>query len=87
MAIRRETHPFPVVVEGESGPNRIEDIYITGLGFVMISIFNEDKGVTVNYICGEIKDFLPDRIKIKVEEVRQSSEQQPSKDDRFSSSL
>jgi len=87
MAIRRETHPFLVAVEGESGPNRIEDIYITGLGFVMISIFNEDKGVTVNYICGEIKDFLPDRIKIKEEEVRQSSEQQPSKDDRFSSSL
>jgi hypothetical protein len=87
MTIRRETHPFLVAVEGESGPNRIEDIYITGLGFVMISIFNEDKGVTVNYICGEIKDFLPDRIKIKEEEVRQSSEQQPSKDDRFSSSL
>ena len=87
MAIRRETHPFLVAVEGESGPNRIEDIYITGLGFVMISIFNEDKGVTVNYICGEINDFLPDKIKIKVEEVRQSSEQQPSKDDRFSSSL
>jgi len=87
MAIRRETHPFLVAVEGESGPNRIEDIYITGLGFVMISIFNEDKGVTVNYICGEIKDFLPDKIKIKEEEVRQSSEQQPSKDDRFSSSL
>ena len=87
MAIRRETHPFLVAVEGESGPNRIEDIYITGLGFVMISIFNEDKGVTVNYICGEIDDFLPDKIKIKVEEVRQSSEQQPSKDDRFSSSL
>ena len=87
MTIRRETHPFLVAVEGEPGPNRIEDIYITGLGFVMISIFNEDKGVTVNYICGEIEDFLPDRIKIKVEEVRQSSEQQPSKDDRFSSSL
>ena len=87
MTIRRETHPFLVAVEGESSPNRIEDIYITGLGFVMISIFNEDKKVTVNYICGEIKDFLPDRIKIKEEEVRQSSEQQPSKDDRFSSSL
>ncbi len=87
MTIRRETHPFLVAVEGESGPNRIEDIYITGLGFVMISIFNEDKKVTVNYICGEIEDFLPDRIKIKEEEVRQSSEQQPSKDDRFSSSL
>lgn len=87
MTIRRETHPFLVAVEGESGPNRLNDIYITGLGFVMISIFNEDKKVTVNYICGEIEDFLPDRIKIKEEEVRQSSEQQPSKDDKFSSSL
>ena len=87
MAIRRETHPFLVAVEGESGPYRIEDIYITGLGFVMISIFNEDKGVTVNYICGEIEDFLPEKIKIKGVEVHQSSEQQPSKDDKFSSSL
>ena len=87
MHIRRETHPFLVAVEGESGPNRIEDIYITGLGFVMISIFNEDKGVAVNYICGEIEDFLPGKIKIKEEEVHQSSEQQPSKDDKFSSSL
>jgi hypothetical protein len=87
MTIRRETHPFLVAVEGESGPNRIEDIYITGLGFVMISIFNVDKGVTVNYICGEIEDFLPEKIKIKEEEVHQSSEQQPSKDDKFSSSL
>jgi len=87
MTIRKETHPFLVAVEGESGPNRIEDIYITGLGFVMISIFNEDKKVTVNYICGEIKDFLPERIKLKVGEAHQSSEQQPSKDDIFSSSL
>lgn len=87
MAIRRETQPFLVAVEGESGPNRLNDIYVTELGFVMISIFNEDKGVTVNYICGEIEDFLPEKIKIKEEEVRQSSEQQPSKDDRFSSSL
>ena len=87
MAIRRETQPFLVAVEGESGPNRLNDIYVTELGFVMISIFNEDKKVTVNYICGEIEDFLPEKIKIKEEEVRQSSEQQPSKDDRFSSSL
>ena len=87
MSIRRNTHPFLVAVEGELGPNRIDDIYITELGFVMVSIFNEDKGVTVNYICGEIEDFLPEKIKIKEEEVRQSSEQQPSKDDRFSSSL
>ena len=87
MKIRRETHPFLVAVEGESGPNRIEDIYITELGFVMISIFNEDKKVTVNYICGEIKDFLPGRIKLKVGEAHQSSEQQPAKDDIFSSSL
>jgi len=87
MKIRRETHPFLVAVEGEPGPNRIEDIYITGLGFVMISIYNEDKKVTVNYICGEIKDFLPERIKLKVEEAHQSSEQQPAKDDIFSSSL
>ena len=87
MAIRRETHPFLVAVEGESGPNRIEDIYITELGFVMVSIFNENKKVYVNYICGEIEDILPEKIKIKEEEVHQSSEQQPSKDDKFSSSL
>ena len=87
MTIRKETHPFLVAVEGEPGPNRIEDIYVTELGFVMISIFNEDKKVTVNYICGEIEDFLPEKIKIKEEVNLQSSQQQPSKDDKFSSSL
>ena len=87
MSIRRNTHPFFVAVEGELGPNRIDDIYITELGFVMVSIFNENKKVYVNYICGEIEDILPEKIKIKEEEVHQSSEQQPSKDDRFSSSL
>ena len=87
MHIRRETHPFLVAVEGEQGPNRIVDIYVTELGFVMASIFNEEKKVYVNYICGEIEDILPEKIKIKEEEVHQSSEQQPSKDDRFSSSL
>ena len=86
-SIRREVCKFPVEVEGDSRSNRIEDIYITELGFVMVSIFNEDKKVTVNYICGEIEEFLPEKIKIKEEEVRQSSEQQPSKDDKFSSSL
>jgi len=87
MTIRKETHPFLVAVEGEPGPNRIEDIYVTELGFVMVSIFNEDKKVTVNYICGEIEDFLPEKIKIKEEVNLQSSQQQPSKDDKFSSSL
>ena len=87
MTIRKETHSFLVAVEGEPGPNRIEDIYVTELGFVMISIFNEDKKVTVNYICGEIEDFLPEKIKIKEEVNHQSSQQQPSKDDKFSSSL
>jgi len=87
MTIRKETHPFLVAVEGEPGPNRIEDIYVTELGFVMISIFNEDKKVTVNYICGEIEDFLPEKIIIKEEVNPQSSQQQPSKDDKFSSSL
>ena len=86
-SIRREVSKFPVEVEGDAGPNRIEDIYVTELGYVMVSIYNTEKKVYVNYICGEIKDILPKKIKLRVGEAHQSSEQQLSKDDRFSSSL
>ena len=65
QSIRRDVFKFPVEVEGDSSPNRIEDIYITELGYVMVSIFNMEKKVYVNYICGEIKDILPEKIKLK----------------------
>ena len=92
MTIRRETQPFFVDVDGDSSSNKIVDIYITELGFVMISVFNEDKKVTVNYICKNIQDILPEKIKLKELSTRaevnpQSSQQQPSKDDKFPSSL
>ena len=92
MTIRRENQPFFVDVDGDSSSNKIVDIYITELGFVMISVFNEDKKVTVNYICKNIQDILPEKIKLKefnsrAEVILQSSQQQPSKDDKFSSSL
>jgi hypothetical protein len=87
QSIRRGVFKFPVEVEGNPSKNRIEDIFITELGYVMISIFNQEKKVYVNYICGEIKDILPKKIKLKVEEDHQSSRQQPSRDDKFSSSL
>ena len=92
MTIRRDTQPFFVDVEGEFSSNKIVDIYITELGFVMISVFNEDKKVTVNYICKNIQDILPEKINLKefnsrAEVIHQSSQQQPSKDDKFSSSL
>lgn len=86
-SIRKSVCKFPVEVEGDSSPNRIEDIYITELGYVMVSIFNLEKKVYVNYICGEIKNILPGKIKLKEGEAHQSSQQQPSIDDRFSSSL
>ena len=86
-SIRKESCKFPVVVEGDQGSNRIEDIYITELGYVMVSIFNEDKKVYVNYICKEIKEILPEKIQIKEEVDPQFSQQQPSRDDKFSSSL
>lgn len=86
-SIRREVSKFPVEVEGDSGPNRVEDIYITELGYVMISIHNTEKKVYVNYICGEIKDILPKKIKLRVGEAHQFSQQKPSIDDRFSPSL
>ena len=92
MTIRKDTQPFFVDVDGESSSNKIVDIYITELGFVMIAVFNEDKKVTVNYICKNIQDILPEKIKLKefnsrAEVIHQSSQQQPSKDDKFSSSL
>ena len=88
--IRREVFPFGVEIKDDphhSGKNTIKDIYITELGYVMIAVFNEDKKVTVNYICKELKEILPEKISIKGEEAHRSSEQQPSRDDRFPSSL
>lgn len=87
--IRKSTFPFEVEVEGlnPEEKNLIKDIYITELGYVMVSIFNEEKKVCVNYICGELKNILPAKIKIKEEVNPQSSLLQPSRDDRFSSSL
>lgn len=74
-SIRRGISKFFVEVDGDPSSNRIEDIYITELGYVMVSIYNLEKKVHVNYICGEIKDFLPKKIKLRAGEVRQSSEQ------------
>lgn len=88
--IRREVFPFEVEVKDDlhhTGKNTIKDIYITELGYVMVSVYNEDKKVTVNYICKEIKDILPEKISLKVKEDHQSFEQLPSRDDRFPSSL
>lgn len=82
-SIRKKVCKFPVEVEGDSTSNRIEDIYITELGYVMITIFNLEKKVYVNYICGNIKSILPEKIKLKEEEVPQSSPQSFSKDDKF----
>jgi hypothetical protein len=74
-SIRRETFKFPVDVARDLDPNQIEDIYITELGFVMVSIYNTNRKVYVNYICGKIEDILPANIKIKEVGVRQSSRQ------------
>lgn len=74
-SIRRETFKFPVDVAGELDSNRIEDIYITELGFVMVCIYNPNRKVYVNYTCGKIEDILPARIKIKEEEAHRSSQQ------------
>lgn len=63
--IRREVFPFEVQVEDTFEKTTIKDIYITELGYVMISIYNEDRKVTVNYICRELKDILPSKIVLK----------------------
>lgn len=81
--IRKEVCKFPVEVDGDLGPNRIEDIYITELGYVMVSVFNLEKKVYVNYICEDIKNILPQKIRIKGEEGHQSFPQRFSKDDKF----
>jgi hypothetical protein len=88
--IRREVCPFEVELEEDSihtGENIIKDIYITELGYVMVSVYNKDRKVTVNYICKELKEILPSKIKIKGEVAHQSSGQQPSIDDIFPTSL
>ena len=83
--IRRDVCPFDVEIQGDSihvGKNTIKDIYITELGYVMIAVFNEDKKVYVNYICKELKDILPVKIRLKEVGDHQSFERLPSKDDR-----
>lgn len=75
---RRDVFPFEVELQNDEthkGRNFISDIYITELGLVMVSIFNEERKVWVNYRCGEIRDILPEKIKLKVGEVHQSSGQ------------
>jgi hypothetical protein len=82
--IRREVHPFEVNIPGDSvhtGKNTIRDIYITEIGYVMVSVYNEDRGVYVNYICKELKDILPKKIEIKEGGDLQSFEPPISKDD------
>lgn len=81
--IRKKVCKFPVEVDGDLGPNRIEDIYITELGYVMVSVFNLEKKVYVNYICEDVKNILPQKIRIKGEEDPQSFPQRFSKDDKF----
>jgi len=79
--IRRSVFPFEVEVEEDyetPGKKLVKDIYITELGYVMVSVFNEEKKVTVNYICGELKDLLPQKMKIKGLEDRQSALPYPS---------
>lgn len=88
--IRKSIFPFEVEIEEDfitPGKNMIKDIYITELGYVMVSVFNMEKKVTVNYICGELKDILPGRIKIKEEGALQSSLPHLSTEDKFDSSL
>lgn len=62
--VRKSIYPFRVET-GDGGERTIQDIYITELGNVMISVFDEKKKVTVNYPCGKIWDFLPRKIKIR----------------------
>lgn len=66
--IRKSVFPFEVDVDensGNPGKNIIQDIYITELGYVMVSVFNVDRKVSVNYICTDLKNILPEKIKIK----------------------
>ena len=67
LVIRRDVCPFEVSIEGgnEDEKNIIKDIYITELGLVMIAIYNEEKKITVNYVCSNLKDILPDKISLK----------------------
>jgi hypothetical protein len=83
--IRRTVCPFDVEIQDDlihTGKNTIKDIYITELGYVMISVFNEDRKVYVNYICKELKDILPEKIKLKEAGDHQSFGQLLSKDDK-----
>lgn len=88
--IRKSIFPFEVNIEGNNpfpGKNIIKDIYTTELGYVMVSVFNTEKKVTVNYICGELKNVLPEKIKIKEEGDPRSSLPSPATEGKSGSSL
>lgn len=82
---RRFIFPLEVKIEGDKTPGKkvIKDIYITELGHLMISVFNEEKKTSINYRCGDLREILPQRIEIKGEEDLQFSLPPSSTDCKF----
>ena len=66
--IRKSSFPLEVTIEKSEG-NLLKDIYVTELGHVMISVYNKNKKVTINYSCGGIERFLPEGVEIKTHQV------------------
>ena len=62
--IRKDTNIFKVKVDGSEDPHIIKDIYITETGNVMVSVYNEKRGICINYSVSKIQDLLPYTIKI-----------------------
>ena len=62
--IRKDTHIFKVKVDESENPHIIKDIYITEIGCIMISVYDDKKQVCTNYTVSKIQEILPDKIKI-----------------------
>ena len=62
--IRKDTHIFRVKVDESEDTHIIKDIYITETGNIMVSVYNEKKGICINYSVSKIQDLLPEEIKI-----------------------
>ena len=61
---RKDTHIFKVEVGENEPPQIIKDSYITEIGCIMISLYDEKRKVCTNYPVSKIQEVLPDKIKI-----------------------
>lgn len=62
--ILKQNKEFEVLVAGEKSPQTLKSIWISELGFVMVSLHSRETGATTNYNIGKVSDILPEKIRV-----------------------